>query len=72
MEKTSVWILFSVANNYDQPESAFEKLWWQKPTAEELGKHLGMYPDSDPVAKLFAGEKVRNDGTYWLEEFVKH
>ena len=71
MKKTSVWILFSVANDYNQPDKAFEKLWWKKPTAEELGKVLGMYPDAGTVIRLLNGEEVSEDGVLWLEEFIK-
>jgi len=31
-----VYIVMSRANKYDQPEAAFEKLFWEKPTEEEL------------------------------------
>jgi hypothetical protein len=51
-----VWILFSVANEYDQPEKAFEKIYWEKPTKEE----------KDRVKLLNSG----ND-SYWIEEFKK-
>lgn len=35
------WIVFSVANEYNQPDRAFEGLYWEKPTDEYLQKTYG-------------------------------
>jgi hypothetical protein len=51
-----VWILFSVANEYYQPEKAFEKIYWEKPTKE----------DKERVKLLNSG-----DDEYWIEELIK-
>ena len=51
-----IWILFSVANDYNQPEKAFEKTYWEKPTKEEI----------ESVKALNCG-----DDNYWIEEFTK-
>lgn len=51
-----IWILFSVANDYNQPEKAFEQIYWEKPTKEEIER----------VKRLNEG----ND-RYWIESFVK-
>lgn len=61
-----IWILFSVANDYNQPDRAFEKLYWEKPTAEKLASEIGYIKEIGE--KLLNGEHY--DG-YWLEEFVK-
>jgi hypothetical protein len=51
-----IWMLFSVANDYNQPDRAFEKIYWQEPTKEERER----------VEILNAG----ND-KYWIESFTK-
>ena len=51
-----VWILFSVANDYNQPEKAFEKIYWEKPSKEELKRVEILNEDND---------------NYWIEEFTK-
>lgn len=51
-----IWILFSVANDYNQPDKAFEKIYWEEPTKEER----------ESVKRLNSGN---ND--YWIEEFTK-
>ena len=51
-----VWILFSAANEYNQPDKAFEKIYWEEPTKEER----------DRVKQL---NKSNDD--YWIEEFNK-
>ena len=64
-----VWILFSVANDYNQPDKAFEKLFWTKPTAEELGKEIGVIPSA--VESMLEGKHYggNGNGRYWLECF---
>jgi hypothetical protein len=42
MEKKEVWILFSVANDYNQPDAAFEKIFFKEPTFEDLKEYEGM------------------------------
>ncbi len=66
-----VWILFSIANDYNQPDKAFEKLFWEKPTAEELGKELGYTKEA--MEEIIDGKQVRLTGCYfWLECFEKN
>ena len=52
-----IWILFSVANDHNQPERAFEEIYWEEPTKEEKEKinHMNKHSDTD----------------YWIEEFKK-
>ena len=33
-----IWVLFSVENNYDQPENNLEIFWREKPSLEQLAK----------------------------------
>tara|TARA_R110002020_G_scaffold421528_1_gene630613 strand:- start:356 stop:544 length:189 start_codon:yes stop_codon:yes gene_type:complete len=51
-----VWILFSVANDYNQPDKAFEKIYWEEPTKEERER---------------VKEMNNYGGEYWIEEFTK-
>lgn len=64
-----VWILFSVANAYDQPDKAFEELFWEKPTHKDLEKHGFTEEESR------RGQKNNYDsggaGDYWIERFKK-
>ena len=60
-----VWILFSVANDYNQPEKAFEKLWWYKPTYENL-KEFGF---TENEAKKLKKPNNGGGGEYWIECF---
>jgi len=68
-----VWILFSVANDYNQPDAAFEKLYWEKPTAEQLAEELGYYKDSEPIKRLIENNSYKESGgtDYWITEFTK-
>ena len=65
--KTKVWILFSIANEYNQPSKAFEKLFWHKPTYEEL-KEFGYSKDE---SKGMRKNNINGCGDYWVEEFNK-
>jgi len=37
-----IFCLFSVANNYDQPENNLVRFWFNKPSIEELSRFLGL------------------------------
>lgn len=37
----NIWALFSVDNNYDQPENNLVAWWLEKPSFDELAKALG-------------------------------
>lgn len=62
-----VWILMSVANDYNQPDKAFETLWWEKPTYEDLKP----YGFSEEEAKRMRSPNKFGDGDYWVETFSK-
>ncbi|WP_037500590.1 hypothetical protein [Sphingomonas jaspsi] len=72
-----IWCLFSVANNYDQPDNNLEAWWPEKPSLETfsalMGKPLGDGDDDWLVAivQIWAGKgnKLPHDDTrYRLEE----
>ena len=62
-----VWILFSVANDYNQPEKAFEELWWEKPSFEDLKKYG--YTEEDYNSEEMCKPNRGGETTYWVEEF---
>jgi len=39
-----IWALFSIANNYDQPENNLEAWWFEKPNFDTLSHALGWKP----------------------------
>lgn len=61
----TVWILMFVDNEYNQPERAFEKLWWHEPTYEDLK----VYGFSEEEAKELHKPNWGGDTEYWVEEF---
>jgi hypothetical protein len=71
-----IWCLFSVDQNYDQPEYNLVAWWSQKPNLEQLFKTLGVKMDGRDedivfVVNVFTGkdEKRHIDGTsYRLRE----
>lgn len=58
-----IWALFSIANEYDQPEHNLKAWWAKKPTIEQLAYAVEINFDSErgsPVlGKIMKGEKVR-------------
>ena len=61
-----VWILFSVANDYNQPDKAFEELFWEKPTQKYLMEKYGFNTEQ---AKEMRQSNVDGSGDFWVEEF---
>lgn len=61
----TVWILFSVANDYNQPNKAFEKLWWHKPTHDDLKEFGFDLKESEHLIKPNRGGMTE----YWIESF---
>jgi len=43
--RKSIWVLFSIANEYDQPDNNLEAWWFFKPSFTELAKGLVMEVD---------------------------
>jgi len=62
-----VWILMSVANDYNQPDKAFEKLFWEKPTYDDLKE----FDFSEQEAKDLTKNNISGCGDYWVETFTK-
>jgi hypothetical protein len=62
-----VWILFSVANDYNQPEKAFEAIWWHKPTYEELKDFGFTETDAQNMCRPNRGGQTE----YWVEEITE-
>ncbi len=54
MSKPSIWCLFSVENNYDQPENNLVRWWGTKPSIEELAKFLACPLDKAGDADIVA------------------
>ena len=56
-----IWILFSVANDYNQPDRALLFIWlkiyWEEPTKEERKRVQDMNDNSN--------------NRYWIEKFSK-
>jgi hypothetical protein len=76
MSEKNIYALFSIDNNYDQPDNNLVAWWHDKPSLEVLSKALGYsFPsDSDNVTlsivKIWGGERQRLDyagTTYRLE-----
>lgn len=73
---TSIWCLFSVENNYDQPDNNLVRWWSSKPSIEELARFMGMPLDktSDEgvvrIVNLWQGQQltVHGDTRYRLQE----
>jgi len=63
----TIWILFSVANDYSQPEKAFEKLFWSKPTYEDLKE----YGFDEKDAKRLIRPNYGGMTEYWVESFTE-
>lgn len=60
-----MYILFRIANEYDQPEHDFVCAWKDKPTLNELAASMSMeFPESNDedtlaIVNIWKGEKVR-------------
>ena len=69
--------LFSVENNYDQPDNNLKCLWVDKPTLEELAKAMGtVFPNSSDdvtliIVKVWSGSDERLGNTDYRLEDVK-
>lgn len=73
----TVWCLFSIENNYDQPEHNVHTIWAHKPSMEQLGKVLNRawpgHTDEQTlfIVNLWRGERVMErpgDTLYRLRE----
>lgn len=74
-----IWCLFSVENNYDQPDNNLVRWWSQKPTIETLAKFLACPMDKASnddivaVVDVWKGEGARiRDVNYRLQEVAEN
>ena len=70
-----IWVLFSIANEYDQPENNLLAWWFNKPTIEMIGDVLEIKFDikkgNKDLGKIWKGEEIQlttDYGLYRLEE----
>ena len=63
----TVWILMYVDNDYNQPAKAFKKLWWHKPTYNDLKEYGFSEEDAENLCKPNRGGETR----YWVESFTE-
>ena len=63
----TVWILMYVDNDYNQPQKAFKKLWWKKPTYDDLKKFGFSKEDAENLSKPNRGGETK----YWVESFTE-
>jgi len=69
----TIWVLFSIANAYDQPENNLEAWWWEKPDFGTLAKVMNIKVNEEEgnstVGRILKGENVRDDDcNYRLRE----
>lgn len=69
-----IWALFSVENNYDQPNNNLIAWWTEKPTFEILAGMMGVEFKSDEVilavVKCHQSEEVRLNNTDYRLEYI--
>ncbi|AIK68218.1 hypothetical protein P10VF_005 [Rhizobium phage vB_RleM_P10VF] len=63
-KNNSIWVLFSIDNNYDQPGHNLVGWWMTRPTLETIAKAVGVKFPSDrdeetvAVVKIWNGEVI--------------
>ncbi|WP_298845567.1 hypothetical protein [uncultured Clostridium sp.] len=65
----TIWCLFSIANEYDQPDNNLECVWLTKPTFKQIRYIFGL-AEGKWIEDLLEGLKVRDAGhtEYRLKE----
>lgn len=67
--ENKVWALFSIENDYNQPENNLCVLWKYKPHFNTLMQHFDCYPTAKEVGDLTRGKSVRIGNTdYRIQE----
>lgn len=64
-----IWVLFSIANMYDQPINNMSAWWVNKPTCKTLGKVI-VNATKVEIGKIYRGLEIQCRGdetTYRLE-----
>lgn len=73
MEK--IWCLFSIANEYNQPENNLEAWWKNKPSFEILAQAIGIKFEGDEnilgIVHVSQGIEERIAGSRYRLELVK-
>ncbi len=69
----SVWALFSIINDYNQPKNNLEAWWYEKPTFETLASVLNITVDrkkgNSSIGQLLKGKEIRLlEADYRLED----
>lgn len=71
----TIWVLFSIANEYDQPENNFEAWWYEKPTFNMLAKLWNIDVDlkigNSTIGKILKEQEVRWCNTNYRLREVK-
>lgn len=63
-----IYCLFSIANDYGQPQNNLVAWWTEKPLLSQLREIFGQDQDIDPLMDIQGGADVRiNDTDYRLE-----
>lgn len=61
-----IWCLFSIANDYNQPDHNLECWWSKKPDCEQISKVIGRVysreEGSPNAGKILKGQEVRVGG----------
>lgn len=79
MEEKTIWCLFSVANDYDQPEHNLVAFWFSKPDIKKIAQAMNCietatedytgYREPRSIAVLLDDQVVRhNNADYSLDE----
>lgn len=73
MSKESIWCLFSIQNDYDQPEHNLEAWWKKKPDFKALSNALSLdFTGDDNILIVVnihqGGERRVHGGDYRLDE----
>jgi len=72
-----IWCLFSIENNYDQPEHNLVCWWKDHPSIEQVAKGLGLsFPHKEDnitlnIIKIWQGERLQianGDTCYHIKE----
>ncbi len=66
----SVYILFSINHDQNEPKRKFEQLFWKTPSLSEINEFLKFDLTQEEYNHIFGGQGANVNGVYfWLEEF---
>lgn len=70
-----IWALFSIKNNYDQPENNLVAWWVNKPSFEVLANAIGVEVDheigNEKVGRILKGQQSCIFETYYRLDHIK-